>query len=292
MTVVRIVLHQNSLSLHVLHKLGVLDNRLAKHGALVEWVTIGGGARTPDYLGADLADIGGTGSTPPLTGQGNGVPLVYIAGTLPRDFGGIAVRADSSIASIADLKGARIAHSGGSWHQTLIATALKRAGLSWSDVIPLDLPEPVSKERLLAGAVDAWASGEIVGANTEKLRFLATTSDVFVNRFIFFARREFAERYPELLDEVVQAIEEAEQWINHNPRDAARILIETLKRDTEAHWLALLTSRTWGLVAVDDTVLDEQQAAADVLHPFGLIARRIDVRDATLARPVAVRVAA
>lgn len=291
-TPVRVVLHPNSLSLHVLQRLGLLEKRLRGTGAEVKWVKIGGGARTPDFLGADLADIGGTGSTPPVTGQGNGIPLVYAAVTRPRDFGGIAVRQDSPVRTVADLRGKLITHSGGSWHQTLIATTLDRAGLRWSDVVPLDLPEEISRQQLLAGAVDAWASGELVGDNVEGARFIVRTGEVFANRFVFFARRSFAENHSNLLETVIAAVDEAEHWIGEKPDQAAEHLIAALGRDTPEQWRALLTSRQWGLLPVDAKVLDEQQAAADVLHRFGLIARRIDVRHATLAKPLAVRPAA
>jgi sulfonate transport system substrate-binding protein len=291
-TSVRIVLHPNSLSLHVLHRLGLLEKRTAGTGIDVEWLKIAGGARTPDYLGADLADIGGTGSTPPITGQGNGISLVYAAVTHPRNFGGLAVRDDSTIKTLADLRGKIVTHSGGSWHQTLIATALERAGLRWNDIVPLDLPEEISRKQLLAGAVDVWASGELVGGNVEGARFILRTGEIFANRFVFFARRAFAERHPELLETVIAAIDQAERWIADHPGDAAHFLIDALGRDTPEQWQALLTSRQWGLVPVDAKVLDEQQSAADVLHRFGLIARKIEVRDATLSQPVAVRSAA
>jgi sulfonate transport system substrate-binding protein len=291
-TPLRIVLHPNSLSLHVLHRLGILEERLKGSDVRVEWVPIAGGARTPDYLAADLADFGGTGSTPPITGQGNGVPLVYAAASTPRDFGGIAVRDDSAIHEIADLKGKIVTHSGGSWHQTLISTALHRVWLKWSDIVPIDLPEPVSHERLLAGKVDAWASGELVGGNIAGARFIARTGTIFANRFIFFVRRDFAERHPELLEITVQAVDQAEHWIGQNPGDAAAHLQAALKRDSAEQWQALLTARKWGLVPIDQQIIDEQQAAADVLHGFGLIGRKIDVRDATLPKAVAVRRAA
>ena len=282
----------NSLSLHVLHRLGLLEKGLAGSGTEVKWVKIGGGARTPDYLGADLADIGGTGSTPPITGQGNGIPIVYAAITRPRDFGGIAVHQDSAIRTVADLRGKIVSHSGGSWHQTLIATALDRAGLRWSDIVPLDLPEEISRQQLLAGAVAAWASGELVGGNVEGGRFIARTGEIFANRFVFFARRSFAERHPELLETVIAAIDQAEHWIADHPNEAAHHLIEALNRDSPEQWRALLTSRQWGLVPVEAKVLDEQQSAADVLHRFGLIGRKIDVKDATLPKPVSIRSAA
>jgi sulfonate transport system substrate-binding protein len=291
-TSVRIVLHPNSLSLHVLQRLGLLEKRIAGTDVEVKWLKIAGGARTPDYLGADLADIGGTGSTPPITGQGNGISLVYAAVTHPRNFGGIAVRDDSTIKTIADLRGKIVTHSGGSWHQTLIATALERAGLRWNDIVPLDLPEEISRKQLLAGAVDVWASGELVGGNVEGARFILRTGEIFANRFVFFARRAFAERHPELLETVIAAIDQAERWIADHPGDAAHFLIDALGRDTPEQWQALLTSRQWGLVPVDAKVLDERQSAADVLHRFGLIARKIEVRDATLSQPVAVRSAA
>jgi hypothetical protein len=47
-------------------------------------------------------------------------------------------------------------------------------------------------------------------------------------------------------------------------------------------WARSVATRTWGLVQADGTVLDEQQVEADLLARQGLLARKIDLADASL----------
>lgn len=54
-----------------------------------------------------------------------------------------------------------------------------------------------------------------------------------------------------------------------------------------------MRSRPWGFVAIDDRFVDQQQRATDLFLRFGLLPRKIDVKEATLPRPlVALRRAA
>jgi sulfonate transport system substrate-binding protein len=284
---VKLGYHSNNPTLLAASGSGILEERLRGRDVVVEWLNVAGGARTVDYIGAELIDVGGTGATPPIVAQAKGIPLVYIATSESRPVGGILVREDSGIHHPRDLRGKRIALGAGSWHQQLLATALDQARIAWHDIVPLDLPEPLAVKALRSGGIEAWATGEDNPHVLAGLRFVARTGDLIGNPSVFFARRAFAEEHPDLLEIVVQSLDAADHWIESNPAEAGKALAAAARSHLDsAGWEAHVRSRPWGLVAVDDLFLDQQQRAADLFHRFGLLSRKVNVRDAALPRPL------
>lgn len=279
---IRIGIHQSNLSLLALSKLGMLERRLAELEARVEWITLPLGPRTSDYIGANLIDFGGTGATPPIIGQANGIDLVYVATSRPRPIGGILVRSYSPIESVEQLVGKRVALAAGSWLQQLLALSLARAGLDWTAIVPLDLSEGVSHQALLAGQVDAWVTGaDAIGAQ-RTLRYIVKTGDVVSNPSTFFAARAYAERHPEILRAVLETLDEADHWIASHRTEAAHLFLSELGQHTIAAWEEVIAKRPWGLVAISPAFVDEQQRTADVFHRFGLLPRAVEVGEAVL----------
>ena len=71
--VLRVGIHANNPSLLMLSQNGLLEKHLSGRGIGVEWVRIAAGARTVEYIGANLIQIGGTGLTPPIAAQAKDV---------------------------------------------------------------------------------------------------------------------------------------------------------------------------------------------------------------------------
>ncbi|MGO4715090.1 ABC transporter substrate-binding protein [Bradyrhizobium sp. 2TAF24] len=289
----RIGVHANNPTLLVASRTGELEKKLSPLGISVEWHHIAAGARTVDLVGANIIQVGGTGSTPPISAQARGLPLVYLATSAARPVGGIYVRHDSKAQAIADLAGRRIALGVGSWLQALLATALDRAGLTWKDIVPLDLTETEARAALLAGDIDAWVSGGALKDGADQLRVLANTQDLVSNPSVFFAHRDLAERRPDVLAAIAAALDAVDRWIAAHPAEAAAHLVAAARGPlTAEEWQAHIIKRPWGLKPVDDAFIAEQQRAADIFHRFGLLPRAIDVRDAVPPTPIAIERAA
>ena len=87
-------------------------------------------------------DFGAVGDTPPIFAQAANANIVYVAGSPITNGQGILVPANSTIHTIADLKGKRIGFAKGtSAHNVLIAT-LEKAGLTYEDITPVYLSPP------------------------------------------------------------------------------------------------------------------------------------------------------
>ncbi|MGW5162695.1 ABC transporter substrate-binding protein [Nonomuraea wenchangensis] len=267
---------------------------VARHRDLlpaVEWVdlnALGRGERVdptralPSAHGDHLFDGGydfiGTGSTPPVTAQAKGHDIVYVAISEPRvENGRLVVRDDSPIASVAELKGKRVALGHGSWQTTLLLLALEREGLGWGDIVPVDAYGNAA-ELLVNGDVDAWVGSYPYLTPVEsRTRTLVETDGLFSHRSLWFTRRDFARERPEELAGIVAALQRADHWTQENPREAAALF----DGDLDA-WEHALRTRPWGLHPVSEEFVAEQQHAADLFHANGLIQRKITVADAVL----------
>ncbi|GAA3111876.1 aliphatic sulfonate ABC transporter substrate-binding protein [Streptosporangium carneum] len=281
--------HNNSL--WVLRHRGILERAIPD----VEWVdlrdlpagdkpeaTEGLPSLHGDHLFDGGYDFIGTGSTPPVTAQGKGHDIVYVAVSGSRhENGRLVVKDDSPIASLEDLKGRRVALGHGSWQTTLLLFALDKAGLTWKDIVPVDAGVDAG-ELFLNGEVDAWVGSypslSKVEAQTP-VRELVATDGLFSHRSLWFTRRDFAEQHPEQLAAIVAALQESDAWIQENHREAAELFAADDGGDLD-HWENALRKRPFGLHPVTEEFVAEQQRAADLFHASGLIDRKITVADA------------
>lgn len=281
--------HNNSL--WVLRHRGILERAIPD----VEWVdlrSLPAGDKPdptkglPSVHGDHLFDGGydfiGTGSTPPVTAQGKGHDVVYVAVSGSRhENGRLVVREDSPITSLEDLKGKKVALGHGSWQTTLLLFALDKAGLTWKDIVPVDAGVDAG-ELFLNGEVDAWVGSYPSLSKVEAqapVRELIATDGLFSHRSLWFTRRDFAEKHPEQLAAIVAALQESDAWITENYREAAKLFAADDGGDLD-HWENALRKRPFGLNPVTEEFVAEQQRAADLFHASGLIDRKITVADA------------
>jgi len=124
-----------------------------------QFVSYAEGRDTGRQLAEDQIDVGGTGSTPPILSQVAGLDVLYVAASAPRPAnGGILVAKRSSINSVKDLAGKKIALLDGSFHTYLLARVLEDEGLSLKDVVRVERAPVPSRDALIAGKVDAWVA--------------------------------------------------------------------------------------------------------------------------------------
>ncbi|MFI2637140.1 ABC transporter substrate-binding protein, partial [Streptomyces collinus] len=199
------------------------------------------------------------------------------------------VKAESEINTVEDLRGKRVGIAHGSWQTTLLLFALDQAGLTWSDIVPVDTDVRGGGADLVDGTIDAWVGAypglTDIEANHE-LRTLIATDGLFSHPSLWFTRRDFADTNPEALQAIIEALQESDAWIEANPREAAQVFVDDVeKRGGSASldaWEAALRGRPFGVNPVTDEFLDEQQRAADLLLSNGLLPKAVTVREAVV----------
>jgi len=142
---------------------------------------------------------------------------------------GIVVPVASPVHSLDDLVGKRISTPVGSaaWGMTL--KALRDAGLD-GDIDIIDQSPPVGVANIAGNRIDAHAG---FGPWSEVMEFRGTGRKIFdgseaeVPTFHgIVVREDYAEKYPEVVEAVLKATLEAQEWIDEDPMRAATELAE------------------------------------------------------------------
>jgi len=108
----------------------ILEKRFAEKQIAIKWIEFTSGPPLLEAMSTASVDLGAVGDTPPIFAQAANANIVYVAGSPITNGQGVLVPANSSIRTIADLKGKRIGFAKRtSAHNVLIAT-LEKAGLT------------------------------------------------------------------------------------------------------------------------------------------------------------------
>jgi sulfonate transport system substrate-binding protein len=271
-----------SASLTLLKAQGLLAERLKPLGYDVTWSVFTSGPPIMEALSAGAVDFAYTGEPPPIFAQAAGVPVVYAAATKPAP-GSVAILIgpDSPIKSVADLRGKKVAVAKGSSAHYLLVSALRHAGLQYSDITPIYVQPPDGRIALQSGNVDAWSIWDpfYAAATTAGLKLLADGTGLMPNRAFYLSRRSFADANGPALKAAVASVKEIEAWEpTHIPEIAADISKTT---GVPANVLQVWFKRQkYGVEPVTPAILADQQTIADTFFGLHLIPRKIDVSQA------------
>ena len=215
----------------VLRKFGWLEEDLKADGIPVKWVLSAGSNKANEFLRSDAIDFGSTAGAAALLAKANGSPIQAVYIFSKPEWTALVVGKSSTIASVEELKGKKIAATKGTDPYFFLLRSLRQAGLTAADVEIVNLQHADGKVALERGQVDAWAGLDPHMAQTEleqgsKLLY----RNIDFNSYGFLnARDAFIEQYPTYVTKVLAAYERARQWIITNPDEAAQILADEAK---------------------------------------------------------------
>jgi sulfonate transport system substrate-binding protein len=283
-TVLRIG-YQKYGTLVLLKEKGTLEGALEPLGFSVSWAEFPGGPQLLEALNVGAIDFGTAGEAPPIFAQAAGAPLIYVGFEPPAPKGeAILVPKDSTLQSVAELKGKKVALNKGSNVHYLLVRALEHAGISFKDIHPVYLPPADARAAFEQGSVDAWviwdpflaAASAATGART-----LSDGENLVSNHQFFLAERGFATANPKLIDTVIQQLVAIDAWAKSDPNGAAAVL--SPKVGIPAEVLAVALGRQgYGVAPLTPDVVAEQQKIADTFHALGLLPKPINVSDAVI----------
>ena len=264
---------------------GTLEKRLAEQGVGVKWTEFPAGPVLLEGLNVGSIDFGTVGEAPPIFAQAAGANLVYV-GNEPASPASeaIVVPKGSSLRTLADLKGKKVALNKGSNVHYLLLKALEKAGVAYADIQPVFLPPADARAAFERGSVDAWAIWDPFLAAAEKqlgARVLADGKGLVANYQFYLASRTYAEKNPEILRIVLDEVAKVDDWGRSNPDEVATILAAQTGLDKDV--VALAASRyAYGVKPVSVDVIASQQRVADAFSGLKLIPKPIVVKDALL----------
>lgn len=216
----------NPLSL-VIKKKGWLEATLAEKNVTVNWVQSAGSNKANEALRAGAIDVGSTAGSAALLARANNSPIKTISLYSQPEWAALVVGKDSTIKSVADLKGKSVAATKGTDPYFFLVQALEEAGLSTKDVTVENLQHADGKAALTNGSVDAWSGLDPIMATAEQEGAQLFYRNLGFNTYGFLnATESFLKDKPELAQTVVDAYEKARAWAAANPEETAQILAD------------------------------------------------------------------
>ncbi|MFO1069781.1 MAG: sulfonate ABC transporter substrate-binding protein [Geminicoccaceae bacterium] len=261
---------------------GAIEKKLEPLGVSVTWTEFQFGPPLLEALGLGSIDFGTTGDSPPIFAQAAGAKLLYVAAQPAAGSGaGILLPKGSTIQSLAELKGKRVAFAKASSAHNLTIAALQKAGLTYADIEPVFLPPADARAAFSTGKVDAWTIWDpffAVAESGEGVRVLALASDIVAQNSFFLGNRAYTEANPTIIKAVIEELQAVATWAADHRPEVAEAWSQATGVDLAAQQRAV--ARTdFAVTPVTDKIAAEQQAVADRFLSLGLIPKPIAVRD-------------
>ena len=266
----------------VLKQKGLLEKEFTKDGIGIVWVQSAGSNKALEFLNAGSIDFGSTAGSAALVARINGNPIKSIYVFSRPEWTALVTAGDSRIATVADLKGKRVAVTRGTDPHIFLVRALLDAGLSEKDITPVLLQHADGKTALIRGDVDAWAGLDPMMAQAEiedgaKLFFRKPDANTWG---ILNVREQFLKDYPDIVRRVLAVYEDARKYSLANYDDLKKtfmavtrlpenVVDKQLKERTE------LTHNRIGALQRESIL-----AAGVALQQAGVIDAKVDVKAA------------
>jgi sulfonate transport system substrate-binding protein len=259
----------------------VLEKRFAARKIGIKWIEFTSGPPLLEAMSVGSVDLGAVGDTPPIFAQAANANVVYVAGSRITNGQGILVPVNSSIRTIADLKGRRVGFTKGSSAHNVVIATLEKAGLTYEDITPVYLTPPDAGPAFANGSIEAWAVWDpyfAIGEKRQNGRILVNAVDVAKTNSFYLANRDFANTHVAITRDIIDGLADAARWAEGNRAEVASALAAVTGVPIEVQTVA--ANRASFLIGpVTDEIVTTQQAVADRFHRLGLIPKPIAVRD-------------
>ena len=232
-----------------------------------EWSEFPAAQHLLEALSAGAVDVGLVGDAPYLFDFINGSDLQVVSAVTYGDGSSVAiiVPPGSSIRSVADLKGKRVATGKISIGHYLLLRALESAGLTTRDITPVFMAPSDAKAAFASGQIDAWSTWSPFLATAvlrDKARVLVSGNGLLKSHAYQIATpKAIRDKQPQLRDFLTR-LDRAYQWENNHASDFAA----ALSRDTGLPLdvaLATVSAMHPVTAPIDDGVVADAQ---DIVH--------------------------
>ncbi len=262
----------------VLKRFAWLEQDFKADQVQVRWVLSQGSNRALEFLNSGSIDFGSTAGLAAVLSRANGNPVKGVWLFSRPEWTALVVPKDSTLQSVRDLKGRKVAATKGTDPYLFLLRALHQQGLRKSDIEHVSLQHADGRAALEQGRVDAWAGLDpLMAASELEAGSRLIYRNVNFNTWGFLNTTEsFARQYPDAVRRVLSNYERARKWILANPDEAVKILSE------EAHITPavarLQLSRTdFATPVPGPEQARELKAAAPILLEEDLVKKGTDV---------------
>jgi sulfonate transport system substrate-binding protein len=264
----------------LLKQKGLLEKEFAKDGISIVWVQSAGSNKALEFLNAGSIDFGSTAGSAALVAKVNGNPIKSIYVFSRPEWTALVTAKDSKIATIADLRGKRVAVTRGTDPHIFLVRALLGAGLSEKDITPVLLQHADGKTALIRGDVDAWAGLDPMMAQAEiedgaKLFFRKADANTWG---ILNVREQFLKDNPQTVQRVLATYEEARKYALANYDELKKALVTATKLPDEVADKQLKERTDLSYSRIGAPQRESILAAGLALQQAGVIDAKVDVK--------------
>jgi sulfonate transport system substrate-binding protein len=248
----------------------------------IEWKEFPAAAPLLEALSAGAIDTGLVGDAPFTFAAAANVPVKAIAAIRQSREGlAILVPEQSSVKSLDDLRGKKIATGRGSIGHQLILAALESRGWKPNDVQIVFLAPSDAKIAYTQGSVDAWSTWEPYVSQEEvlfKSRRIITAEGLTPGLGFQVASPSAIKDKRSQLADFVQRLTEARAWSQDNVTGYAETWgkLMNIPAAVPLNWLTRARIR---IVPIDGSVVADEQKTIDLYFRSGLISRNLDAAD-------------
>ena len=264
----------------ILKQKGMLEKEFAKDGIRIVWVQSAGSNKALEYLNAGSIDFGSTAGSAALVARINGNPIKSIYVYSRPEWTALVTTKDSKIATVADLRGKRVAVTRGTDPHIFLVRALLDAGLTEKDITPVLLQHADGKTALIRGDVDAWAGLDPMMAQAEiedgaKLFFRKPEANTWG---ILNVREQFLKDNPQIVQRVLGAYEEARKYSLANYDELKKSLVTATRLPDEVADRQLKERTDLSFSRIGAPQRESILAAGLALQQAGVIDAKVDVK--------------
>ncbi len=261
---------------------GEFVKKMKAKGYKVVFKEFSDGSSLMQAMKAGSIDYARTGDAPPVSALSTGTKLTYIAaGSSKAKGSGILIKKTSSISSLKDLKGKKVAYTKGTSSQYMLAAALKKAGLKSSDITWVNMDQSSASVAFSKGKVDAWATWDPYTAQaelTQNAKLLTTGVGITNNRDYVLAMQSYAKSNTEVSKYLIKYLQEDMKWANNNHNELITMMSKSLKV-SKSVVKKMVDRRYYSVSTMNSTYAKEEQQIADLFYSENLIENKVTVSD-------------
>ncbi|MBT1177761.1 aliphatic sulfonate ABC transporter substrate-binding protein [Bifidobacterium callimiconis] len=209
----------------VAHELGYLKDELGKVNAGYTWDSFKSGPLVNEAMAAGNEDIGYAADLPAIIAKSTGQDVTIVSNVAYGEKAlAIMVPADSTITSVADLKGRKVGYATGSYAQHLLALRLAEQGLTLDDVQTANLSAEDQVAAIQSHSVDAIVIWEQYVTQLESegtAKVLADGTGVKRGNMVSYATTAYAKKNPAVIRAYNRAVQRGADLIAKDPDKAA-----------------------------------------------------------------------
>jgi sulfonate transport system substrate-binding protein len=202
-----------------MHLRGALEEEFRKDGITISWAFLrGAGPATNELFANDLLDFTLLGDLPSIVGRASGLKHRLLAATSVRGNIYVSVPADSSVQSVGELRGKKIAVQKGTATHLAAGKILGGFGLGERDVRLINMEANAATAALVSGDIDAaFGASNWLGLRDQgvsRVIFRTTGGDPkYTSNSAFLGRQEFIDKYPEHTRRVLKTLVLNAKWL-------------------------------------------------------------------------------